>query len=277
MATTVDQHFITEYEAAVHLAYQQRGSKLRKTVRLATQVKASRHVFQKSGRGVAGKKARNGNVPIMNAQSGSVTVTLEDWYAAEYIDKLDALKTNVDELNVAAQTGAYALGRKMDELLIAKMAGAGSTVELGDAGLTKAKILAAFKALNAAEVPDDGQRFGVVGANQWNELLNIDEFKNSRFVGEAYPWLQGTESRTWLNIVWILSNHLPLSGSTRTCYLYHKSALGLAEGPGVFTSSIDWVPEKAAHLADNMMSAGAGLIDAEGVVAIDCNDDATIE
>ncbi len=277
MATTVDQHFITEYEALVHLAYQQRGSKLRKTVRLATNVKAAQHVFQKGGRGVAGQKARNGNVPIMNAQSSSVTVTLADWYAAEYVDKLDQLKTNVDELNVAAQTGAYALGRKMDELIIAKMAGAGSTVELGAAGLTKAKVLAAFKALNAAEVPDDGQRFGVVGANQWNELLNIDEFKNSRFVGEEYPWLKGTESRTWLNIVWILSNHLPLSGTTRTCYLYHKSALGLAEGVGVSTTSIDYVPEKASHLANNMMSAGAGLIDSDGVVGIACDDTASVE
>ncbi len=275
MAMEIEQHFITEYEAAVHLAYQQRGSKLRKTVRLATGVKAAQYKFPKAGRGQAGKKARNGNVPIMGAGSSSVPATLEDWYAADYVDTLDQAKTNVDELAVVAGVGGAAVGRKMDNLIITAGMGASKVVAVGTTGLTKAKVLEAFGYLNNNDVPDDGQRFAAVGANQWNELLNIEEFKNSDYAGEAYPWLKGTETRLWLGTVWMFHSGLVLSGTTRRCLMWHKSALGLAEGVGI-RSHMDWVPEKAAHLVDNIMSAGACLIDSEGLVIIDCKDDAVI-
>jgi hypothetical protein len=39
---------------------------------------------------------------------------------------------------------------------------------------------------------------------------------------------------------------------------------------------VDWVPEKAAHLVDHMLSAGACLIDPEGIIEIRCDDDAVI-
>jgi hypothetical protein len=275
MAMEIEQHFIVKYEAAVHLAYQQRGSKLRKAVRLVTGVNSAQYKFPKSGRGQAGKKARNGNVPIMGAGSSSVTVTLEDWYAADYVDTLDQAKTNVDELGVIANIGAFAVGRKMDDLIISKAATASKVIPVGATGLTRAKVLEAFAYLNNKDVPDDGQRFAAVGANQWNELLAIEEFKNSDYAGDAFPWLKGAETRVWLGTVWMFHSGLPLASGTRTCFMWHKDSLGLAEGVGIKTH-IDWVPEKAAHLVDNIMSAGAALIDSDGVVAIECDDDAAI-
>lgn len=275
MSTSIANSFIAMYVADVHEAYQQRGSKLRNTVRLKTGVTGATAVFQKNGKGAAGKKTRHGNVPLMNVAHSNVTATLEDWYGADYVDKLDELKTNTDERLVVANAGAYALGRKIDELIVARMAQTGSAVAEGAKGLTKAKILEAFAMLNSKDVPDDGNRFAVVGAHQWNELLDISEFKSADFAGDRYPWLKGTESRTWLGITWMFHTGLPLAGGTRKCFLYHRNAVGLAEGQElkVFT---DWVPEKAAHLVDHMLSAGACLIDEDGVVQIDCDDDAAL-
>ena len=275
MSTSIANSFIAMYVADVHEAYQQRGSKLRNTVRLKTGVTGATAVFQKNGKGAAGKKTRHGNVPLMNVAHSNVTATLEDWYGADYVDKLDELKTNTDERLVVANAGAYALGRKIDELIVARMAQTGSAVAEGAKGLTKAKILEAFAMLNTKDVPDDGNRFAVVGAHQWNELLDISEFKSADFAGDRYPWLKGTESRTWLGITWMFHTGLPLAGGTRKCFLYHRNAVGLAEGQElkVFT---DWVPEKAAHLVDHMLSAGACLIDEDGVVQIDCDDDAAL-
>ncbi len=275
MSTSIANSFIAMYVADVHEAYQQRGSKLRNTVRLKTGVTGATAVFQKNGKGAAGKKTRHGNVPLMNVAHSNVTATLEDWYGADYVDKLDELKTNTDERLVVANAGAYALGRKIDELIVARMAQTSSAVAEGAKGLTKAKILEAFAMLNSKDVPDDGNRFAVVGAHQWNELLDISEFKSADFAGDRYPWLKGTESRTWLGITWMFHTGLPLAGGTRKCFLYHRNAVGLAEGQElkVFT---DWVPEKAAHLVDHMLSAGACLIDEDGVVQIDCDDDAAL-
>ena len=276
MSNYIDQAFVTEYSAIVHQAYQSRGSKMRNTVRLQEKVEGSKCVFQKVGKGAAGKKTRHGNVPLMNLDHSSVSCTLSDWYAAEYVDKLDELKDKLDEKKVAADAGAWALGRKIDELLITKLDGATNVVAEAATGLTKDKILQAFGTLNANDVADDGNRFAVVGPHQWNELLNIQEFKSSDYAGDQYAWLKGTESRTWLGITWMFHTGLPVADGTRSCFIYHKNSLGLAEGQQV-QAFVDWVPEKAAHLVDHMLSAGACLIDADGVVEIQCDDDATIE
>ncbi|WP_338668714.1 phage capsid protein [Pseudodesulfovibrio methanolicus] len=276
MSTTVSNAFVSQYVEMVHQAYQAQGSKMRQTVRLQTEVEGSKCIFQKVGKGAAGKKTRHGNVPLMNLNHSNVSCTLSDWYAAEYIDKLDELKDKSDEKQVAANAGAWALGRKIDELIITKLDGATNVVAEAATGLTKDKILQAFGTLNANDVPDDGHRFAVVGPHQWNELLNIQEFKSSDYAGEQYAWLKGTESRTWLGITWMFHTGLPLDeAGMRKCYIYHRNAAGLAEGQKV-QAFVDWVPEKAAHMVDHMLSAGACLIDPDGVVQIQCDDDAAI-
>ena len=191
------------------------------------------------------------------------------------MDKLDELKTNTDERLVAANAGAWALGRKIDELIVSKLDQTAHVVAEASSGLTKAKILEAFALLNGNDVPDDGQRFAVVGAHQWNELLNISEFKSADYAGDRYAWLAGTESKVWLGITWMFHTGLPLASGARKCFVYHKSAVGLAEGQPI-KAFVDWVPEKAAHLVNHMLSAGAVLVDEDGVVEIDCDDDAAI-
>ena len=275
MSTTITNSFVTEYAEMVHQSYQQRGSKMRNTVRLQTGVIGSSCVFQRIGRGAAGKKTRHGNVPLMNLDHTSVSCTLSDWYAAEYVDKLDELKQKQDEHKVAAEAWAWALGRKIDELLISRLTGAANVIEEGNTGLTKDKILRGFGTLNASDVADDGHRFAMVGPHQWNELLNIQEFKSSDYAGEQFAWLTGTESRTWLGITWMFHTGLPLIEGVRSCFIYHRNSLGLAEGQDI-KAFVDWVPEKAAHLVDHMLSAGACLIDPDGVIEIRCDDDAVI-
>ncbi|MGE4503770.1 MAG: phage capsid protein [Desulfovibrionaceae bacterium] len=275
MSTEITNGFINMYVRDVHNAYQQRGSKLRPTVRLQAEVTGSTCIFQKNGKGAAGLKTRHGNVPLMNIQHSTVSCNLEDWYGADYVDKLDELKSNTDERQVVANAGAWALGRKIDELLLTRLDDTTAVIAENESGLSKAKILEAFARLNEADVPDDGNRFAVVGAHQWNELLNISEFKSADYAGDMFAWLKGTESRRWLGITWIFHSGLPLDGGTRKCFLYHKNAIGLAEAQGV-KCFVDWVPEKAAHLVNHLLSAGACLIDPEGVIEIQCDDDAAI-
>ena len=89
------------------------------TVRSKTDVRGASTVFQKVGKGTAAAKARHGNVPVMNVDHTPVECILQDYYAGDWVDRLDELKTNIDERTVIANAGAYALGRKTDELIIA--------------------------------------------------------------------------------------------------------------------------------------------------------------
>ena len=100
MANTIDTAFIKQFESEVHLAYQRMGSKLRNTVRMANNVTGSVVRFQKIGTGSASTKSRNGLVTPMELAHTTVEATMSDFYAAEYIDKLDELKTNINELSL---------------------------------------------------------------------------------------------------------------------------------------------------------------------------------
>lgn len=274
MSISVDQVFIKQFEADVHLAYQQMGTKLRSTIRTKSGVVGTSTTFQKVGKGIASTKSRHGIVPVMNLNHTPVECTLQDYYAGDWVDALDELKTNVDERRVVASAGAYALGRKTDELIIDAMNTATQYVGDYSTGLTKALIMSAVEKLNENDVPDDGRRFAVVGVHQWNELMSMNEFVSADYVGGSTPLVDGCESRKWLGINWILCNGLPLANSDdRDCFIYHASSIGHACGQEVKTD-ITWHGERAAHFISNSMSQGAVLIDAEGIVRIKCDDDA---
>ncbi|MFA7431112.1 MAG: phage capsid protein [Rhodospirillaceae bacterium] len=269
MSTTVDKSFVKHYQADVHIAYQQMGSKLRNTVRTKNAVQGSSTVFQKVGKGTASTKARHGKVPVMNADHSAVECTLYDYYAGDWVDRLDELKTNIDERGVLVKAGAYALGRKTDELIIAALDTSTNYALDGTTALTKAKVLAAFEMMGEADVPDDGDRVAVVGWKQWSDLLGIEEFANSDYVGDAdLPW-KGTQAKRWLGALWMPHSGLTRTGGVRHCYWYHKTAIGHAVGQDV-QSDITWHGDRASHFVNNMMSQGAVLIDPAGVISLRC-------
>lgn len=144
MATTIDQAFIKQFEREVHEAYQRQGSKLRNAVRSINNVNGAFAVFQKVGKGTASTKSTHGMVPVMNLAHSNVD-TLQDFYAGDWVDRLQELKVNIPERQVIAAAGANALGRKTDELIINALSTATSHV-ITDAnvGLTKAKVMSAF-------------------------------------------------------------------------------------------------------------------------------------
>ncbi len=121
MSGTIEGAFVKQFEAEVAEAYQRQGSKLRPTVRSKSNVKGASTLFPRVGKGVAASKARNGAVPVMNLTYANAECFLQDYYAGEWIDRLDEIKTSIDERTVIANAGAYALGRKTDELIIAAL------------------------------------------------------------------------------------------------------------------------------------------------------------
>lgn len=272
MSVSVDQVFIKQFEADVHLAYQQMGTKLRATVRSKSGVIGASTTFQKVGRGTASTKSRHGIVPVMNLNHEPVECILQDYYAGDWVDALDELKTNVDERRVVASAGAYALGRKTDELIISALDTATSAVGDYSTGLTKDLILSAVEILNENDVPDDGRRFAVVGVHQWNELLSMDEFVSADYVGNDLPLVSGGASKKWLGITWIMHNDLPMDTTDqRDCFIYHATSIGHACGQEVKTD-ISWHGERAAHFISNSMSQGAVMIDDAGIVRLKCKD-----
>lgn len=221
MSTSIDQAFIKQFEREVHEAYQRQGSKLRNTVRTISKVNGSSAIFPKVGTGTASTKATNAMVPVMNLDHSTIEVILSDYYAGDWVDRLDELKTNIDERQVIANAGAHALGRKTDELIINALSGAATNV-ISDAnvGMTKDKILSAFETFGENDVPDDGQRYCIVGWKQWSDLLAINEFVNADYIGsDALPFANITQAKMFLGTIFIPHSGLPVDANDiRSCY-----------------------------------------------------------
>lgn len=269
--TTISTSFVEEFESGVHMAYQRMGSKLRNTVRTRSGVK-NKTTFQKIGKGFATTKSRHGNIAPMNLEHTNVNVTVEDYFAGEWIDDLDQLRINHDEMNVAQQSGAYALGRKTDDLILAAMTTTTSAHDETSNGITLSWALELMEKFGNNNVPDDGKRFVVVGWEQWSQLMSIDQFSRAEYIGEAQlPFPLGMTAKNWLGFTWFAHGGLTgLNGSGaagtthRECFAYHSDALAHAIGADV-SSNMQYHNDKDSYFVMNKMQMNAVLIDEEGV------------
>ena len=265
MANTIDQAFIKQFESEVHMAYQRMGSKLRNTVR-STNVTGSTARFQVIGKGTASTKTRNGDVSTMELAHTNVEATMADYYAAEYIDKLDELKININERQAVAQSAAAALGRQTDALIVAAMDAGANSTQIADTGcaLVKADLLTLFQTFGAEDIPEDGQRYLAMSPSGFADLFNINEFASSDYVGpQNLPFAGGMTMKEFLGFK-IFSTSAVAGGKN---FAYHARAVGIGINSDVQTE-VNYVPQKVAHLATSMMSMGSVVIDDDGVFEV---------
>jgi hypothetical protein len=265
MANSISVAFIKQFETEVHMLYQRMGSKLRNTVR-TTNVTGSTARFQVIGKGTASTKSRNGNVTPMELAHTNVEATMADFYASEYMDKLDDLKININERQAVAQSAAAALGRKTDEILITAMDAGANSTQIGATGsaVSKADLLSLFETLGNADVPEDGQRYLAMSPSGFADLFNINEFASSDYVGpQNLPFAGGMTMKEFLGFK-IFSTSAVAGGKN---FSYHTSSVGLGINADVQTE-VNYIAEKVSHLATSMMSMGAVVIDSDGIYEV---------
>lgn len=280
MSTSIDQAFVTQFEREVHEAFQRQGSKLRGTVRLVTGVVGSSTTFQVVGKGTATTKARHGTITPMNQTHTSVSCSLTDFYAGDWVDRLDELKINIDERRAVANGGAYALGRKVDDQLLTAMDGTSQTTvswTVTSEAAIRNSLIDMVEALNSNDVPDDGERCAVLSPKAWAFASLVEEWSSADYVREEdRPFAGRFQMKDWMGVKWMSHSGVPGVGTaTSKVFAWHRSAVGYGEGQGV-TSDITWHGDRAAHFVNNMMSGGACLIEDEGVIEGNLDDTAAL-
>lgn len=276
MSTSIDTAFIKQFEQEVHEAFQRMSSKLRETVRLKTGVNGTSTTFQVVGKGSATTKARHGVITPMNASHTAVECTLEDFYAGDWVDKLDELKINIDERMVIANAGAYALGRKIDEQIFTQLDATTQTIVswvVTSEAAVRNSLINMVNAANANDVPDDGERYCALSPKAWAFASTVDEWSSSDYVAPTdRPFAGRFQMKDWMGVKWMMHSGVPGVGTaTSKNFLWHRTAVGYGEGMGV-TSDITWHGDRAAHFVNNMMSGGACLIEDAGVIEGNVND-----
>jgi hypothetical protein len=278
MAVNLSTAFVTLFDAEVKQAYQA-SAVLRPAVRIRSGVEGSTYKFPKIGKGVAQVRIPQTDVTPLNVTYSQVTATLSDYIAAEYSDIFMQAKVNFDERRELVKVVSSAIGRRQDQLILDALTASSATSVSNDIGGTDsnmnvAKLRSAAQTLNANNVPMEG-RHVIIHASSLASLLSETAVTSSDF-NTVKALVQG-EINTFMGFTFhVLGDRteggLIKDGSNdRTCFAFHKDAVGLAEGIAPKTE-INYIAEKTSFLIASMFSAGAVAIDDEGIVKIVCRE-----
>ena len=283
MATTLSPAFVTLFEAEVHQAYQS-SAILRNVARMRTGVEGSTAKFPILAKGSASVRTPSTDVVPLNGTFSSVTATLTDYVASEYSDIFNQAKINFDERQELAKLVGNAIGRREDQIIIdALIAGSAGTtvantvVTSGSASasdLNVGKIIEAKKGMDAKSVPPT-DRHMIIHANSLASLLG-DERAISADFAQVQALVRGEVNSFMGFEIHMIGDRdeggLPKDGSNdRTCLAFHRDAIGCAVGIPPKTE-VNYIPEKTSFLVTAMYSAGAIVIDANGLVDITCRE-----
>ena len=272
MSLNIDKVYQDAYDAEVKRAYGQVGM-LQGTVYTKTGVVGKSVYFRKKGKGMATQHIANATRTAMNVDFNQVQCTLQDWEAFDYVDKMSMKKINFTEVKELAEVAGDALGLRKDQIIIdAINAGYDSSnMKFGTSGsaLTVAALIDASTALDNNGVPSD-DRYFIHTAKQKSDLLNTTPVTSADY--NSVQTLVSGKINDFLGMKFICiakreEGGLPNDGTNDIGFIYHKRAVGFALGQEVQTE-MSWVAERGAWLVGGDFSAGAVVIDDDGIAAV---------
>jgi hypothetical protein len=195
---------VQQYKSNVQLLLQQRGSKLRKTVSQPDSNyvgKAAKAVEQIGSVQAVKRTTRHGDTPLIETPHDARWVFPTDYEWADLIDDQDKLRTLIDPESSYAKNGAYAMGRAIDDEILAAIFGIAKTGENGSintsfpaaqqvpvnaTGLTLEKLILGKEKLLAAEVDlENDTLWCIINADLHSDLLRITEVKSLDYNNRA--------------------------------------------------------------------------------------------
>lgn len=259
-----------EFDTEVKHAYQGMQT-LRGCVKSRLNVTGGKYDFRNMGKGAAtARTGSSADVVPMGITHSLKVATLLDYEAPEYTDIYDAATVNFDEVVELAQTIAGAMGRRDDQSIIDALATTTTTVGAGTQALDLATITAAAKELNKVEAPME-DRYFVVHEGGLNDLLNDSTITSADY--NSVRLLMAGEIDTFMGFKWKTigsarsEGGLPLAGTVRSGFAFHKASIGHAVGIDMKTK-VDYVAHKASWLSMGMWKAGSVAIDVTGIVKV---------
>lgn len=263
----------TLFDAEVKKAYQSRGFMLRDYIRLRNDVNDSIVSFRKVGSVTAEQYGFQQAVIYQDPNYNKVNVTLTPYRAATLIDDVERFLVNFDERQEDAQLLAMALGRRSDQLIIDALAASGTsnTIANGGTGMTFAKVRQVVEYFDNLAVPPENRCIAISAAAQ-SDLLAEDQFTSSFYINLDAIKNGGLNNNFAMGMMWkviptMTEGGLPKTGNIRTCFAFHKLAMGMGVGRN-FSTQIERVPHLDSWQVLGKIFANAVAVDNVGIVSI---------
>lgn len=287
MSTEVNKAFVQQFSAnVVHLA-QQRGSRLMKTVRNKQVVGKYDH-FDRIGATVAQKRtSRHQDSVIVDTPHSRRRVIMSDYEIGDLIDSEDEIRMLIDPASEYSKAMGAALGRSIDDEIIAAIGGNALSIDSSDSSSNVAvahtvdedfntansdiiveKVIEAKRILLANEVDPEEDFTFVLDSTALHNLLNELKIGSGDF-NALLPLMSG-KLASYMGFNFVMSERLEDSSEGfKNCLAYAGSGIGLAIGRDPFVS-IDNRPDKGnSKQVLAKMTVGAVRIEEEKVVVVE--------
>ena len=291
MSTQITTAFVEQYSANVQHLAQQKGSRLRSAVVNETVV-GKNAFFEQIGKTAARQRtSRHSDTPRMDTPHARRRVSLTDYDWADLIDNEDRVRMLIDPTSPYAQAAANAMGRAIDEAIVAAADGtaytgvdgststsytAGNTIDVqvgvspaADTGLNVGKLRAAKQVLDANEA-DDEDRYMIINAKQLQNLLGETETTSSDFA--SVKALVNGEINSFLGFQFIRTELIGTDSNSDHKVLYFQKKgilLGVGQNPQAKISERD--DKNYATQVFYSMAIGATRMQEELVGYIECD------
>ena len=286
MSTQITTAFVNQFSANVQMLSQQMGSLLRNAVDVES-VNGEKAFFDQVGSAAAVKKtSRHADTPLIDTPHTRRMVTMADYEYADLIDDQDRVRLLIDPTSTYGRAAAAAMGRAMDDEIIAAALGtaltgkdgststalpAGQKIAHGSAGLTIAKLVSAKELLDAASVDPSIPRHIIVSPKQVSDLLNNTTVTSSDF--NTVKALAQGEINTFVGFNFIVSNRLTTdSNSDRQVIAFASDGIKLAMGKEPSAKIDERADKSYATQVYYCQTIGATRMEEEKVVEIACNE-----
>jgi len=265
---------------------QQMGSLLRSAVDVES-VNGEKAFFDQVGSAAAVlRTSRHADTPLVDTPHSRRMVTLSDYEYAELVDDADKVRLLVDPTSTYSRAAAAAMGRAMDDVIIAAALGtaktgkdggtstalpSGQKIAHGSAGLTLAKLLSAKEILDANSVDPSIPRHIVVSPKQISDLLNNTTVTSSDF--NTVKALAQGELNSFVGFNFIVSNRLTTdSNSDRQVIAFASDGIKLAMGKEPQARIDERADKSYSTQIYYCQSIGSTRMEEEKVVEIACNE-----
>ncbi|MBG17193.1 MAG: hypothetical protein CMB77_02410 [Euryarchaeota archaeon] len=287
MSTQITTAFVQQFSSNITLLSTQKGSRLRGSVDEES-VTGEKAFFDQIGSVAAIERTtRHGDTPLVETPHSRRMAVMSTFEWADLIDDADKVRLLADPTSVYAQTAANAMGKAMDDKIIAAAtgtaltgkAGATSTTMLsanqiahGSADLTLAKLLSAKEILDAADVDPDIPRYIAVAPAQISALLNTTQVTSSDF-NTVKALSQGLVD-SFLGFKFIVSNRLTVASSIRKCFAWAEDGIKLAVGKDVMAKIDERADKSYSTQVYYCATFGSTRMEEAKVVEINCDESA---
>jgi hypothetical protein len=292
MSNQITTAFVQQFSDNLIMLAQQKGSRIRDRVMNKT-VTGDAAYFERIGAVAAvPKTTRHMDSPQMDTPHSRRRVTLTDYLWGDLIDAEDEVRMLIDPTSAYAQSGGFALGRAIDDVIIAAATGsatavtssltaatssvafpAANVIAHASADLTVAKLISARRLLMKNNIDMSEEMTLVVNSSAIASLLGTTQVTSADY--NTVKALVSGNIDTFMGFKFVQTERLlGVADGTSTAPIkvlaFAKSALGLAVGRDINIRISERADKNYATYVHAAMSIGATRIEEEKIVEIDC-------